>query len=240
MSAVLRGRNLPLEQSLNVLREAMRKQFPDHMVGMPGGGRPTHHVFVTAFLGEEPRLYSIGLVIAPDQKGYWYRCTRLVVNKPSVVAPRTPRLGVCGSGVPYLNQDRKWMRSLLRLVKAHDCGDVSPLAVADDLAKLNNEVHLNLTDKSVGPSCIVSWRFRKGGVQKGGGGHRFYTGTIRDASTSALPSIVCGRDSTAIVGVLTKQMAKQTGVHLHDRILFDTEAIAELNRLPDKPDEKLR
>ena len=44
MSAVLRGRNLPLEQSLGVLAEAMKKQLPRHIVRMPVDGRPAHNV----------------------------------------------------------------------------------------------------------------------------------------------------------------------------------------------------
>jgi hypothetical protein len=62
MSAVLRGRNLPLEQSLGVLADTMQKQFPRHMVRMPGKGGLAHTVIVPAFLGKEPRLYSIDLV----------------------------------------------------------------------------------------------------------------------------------------------------------------------------------
>lgn len=34
MSAVLRGRKLPLEQSLSVLTDAMQRQFPQHMLRM--------------------------------------------------------------------------------------------------------------------------------------------------------------------------------------------------------------
>jgi hypothetical protein len=53
VKSVLRGRNLPLEQSLGVLTEAMKKQFPRHLVKLPGYGGPVHNVIVTAFLGDE-------------------------------------------------------------------------------------------------------------------------------------------------------------------------------------------
>jgi hypothetical protein len=73
MSAVLRSRNLPLEQSLGVLAEAIKKQLPRHMARMP---RPAaHYVIVPAFLGKELRLYSIDLAFAPDRKWY-FRYTR--------------------------------------------------------------------------------------------------------------------------------------------------------------------
>jgi hypothetical protein len=145
MSAVLRGRNFPLEQSLEALAEAMKKQFPKHMVHMPpGGGGPTHNVIVPAFLGREPRLYTIDLVFAPDCKTYKFRCTRHAAEKPPMASPKTPRLALAGSGGFYLAQDKKkkWIHSLLRMVRAYDRGQVSPHAVADHLANLNDEVHL--------------------------------------------------------------------------------------------------
>jgi hypothetical protein len=118
MSAVLRPRNFPLEQSLGALAEAMKKQFPRHMVRMPGAGGPAHNIIVPAFLGGEPRLYTIDLAFAPDRKSYAFRCTRHVVGTTT----RTPRMGLGGSGGIYLAQqkDKKWIRSLLRVVKAND------------------------------------------------------------------------------------------------------------------------
>ena len=75
MSAVLRGRNFPLEQSLGVLAQTMRREFSRHMLQMPGEGTPAHNIIVPAFLGGEPKLYTIGLACARDQKthafGYW-------------------------------------------------------------------------------------------------------------------------------------------------------------------------
>lgn len=96
MSAVLRGRNLPLEQSLHVLAEAMKKQLPPHMVKMPGSGGPAHNVIVPASLGNEPRLYTIDRVFSPDHKSYRFRYARQVIHKPTSTAPRTPRLGIGG------------------------------------------------------------------------------------------------------------------------------------------------
>src|SRR5262249_25247 len=112
MSAVLRGRNFPLEQSLGMLARGMQDQFPTHMMRTRGSNRPGHHVIVPALLGGEPRLYTIDLVLAPTQ----FRCVRHEAPQP--VGPRPPRLVGSGSGVSYLLQDRTWMRSLLRVVKA--------------------------------------------------------------------------------------------------------------------------
>jgi hypothetical protein len=243
MSAVLRGRNLPLEQSLGVMAEAMKKQLPRHMVRMPGGGGPAHNVIVPAFIGNEPRLYTIDLAFAPDRKSYRFRYTRHVVNKPTLATARTPRLGIAGTGALYLIQHKKWKRSLLRLVRANDHGHVSSRAVADHLANLNYEVHLGVTDKSVGPRCIVAWRHRKGGVHKGGGGHEFYTGTTRDASSPSLPTIANGMDIHALVGVMMPRMTKMfeaMRAGQQEKELDKDELNAELARLPDKPDENLR
>jgi hypothetical protein len=213
------------------------------MVWMPGGGGPAHHVIVPAFLGNEPRLYTIDLVFAPDRKSYRFRCTRHVINKPTMATARTARLGIGGTGAKYLNQDKKWIRSLLRVVRANDRGRVSSRAVADHLANLNNEVHLGVPDKSVGPRCIVAWRHRKGSVHKGGGAHQFYTGTTRDPGSPPLPNIRNGMDIHALIGVMMPHMInimiEATRAHQPTKELNRGDINAELARLPNKPDENL-
>ena len=148
-----------------------------------------------------------------------------------------------GSGALYLAKDKKWMRDLLRVVTANDRNRMSPYAVADHLAKLNNEVHLGTGDRSVGPRCIVAWRYRKeGGVQNGGGGHQSYTGASRDLNSPGFPYIGLGLDVKAIVDMMGPLFIKiveavragQPGEWNKD------ELNAELARLPDKPDESLR
>ena len=129
------------------------------------------------------------------------------------------------------------------MVRANDRGHVSSRAVADHLANLNNEVHLGVADKSVGPRCIVAWRHRKGGVHNGGGGQEFYTGTKRDVSSLPLPGIANGMDMEAISKVLMPYFAKMfeamragqpaSGMDIN-------ELNAGLARIPDKPDEDLR
>jgi len=247
MSAVLRGRNLTLEQSLQVLADAMQRELPRHLIGMPGDGPSAHHVIVPAFLGKEPRLYTIDLVLAPDRRSYRFRYTRHVY-KPQEAVSSTPWIAMGGSGVPYLLQVKTWKRSLLQVVRANDRGVVSARGVANRLAKLNNDVHLAATDKSdnsVGPHCIVAWRFRKNGVHKGGGAHEFYTGEKRDTSSqpSPIPSIANGRDMSAFLEVLAPYMLKQIlALRAGERAqeLDNDEINAALARLPDKPDEKLR
>jgi len=238
MSAVLRSRNLSLEQSLGVLAEAMKKHLPRHMVRLPGDG-PAHNVFVPAFVGAESRLYTVDLVFVPDRKSYSFRYTRHVLTTPSGTN-KTPRFGLAGSGGLYLTRNKMWIRSLLRVFRAHERGKVSPRAVADHLAKLNNEVHLGITDQSVGPSCIVAWRYRRGDVHKGGGGHQFYTGTTADINSPCLPTIAHGMDIKAIVDVFMPHTIKMAEVMLAGqptKELDNDELNAELALLPDEPDE---
>lgn len=239
MSAVLRGRNLALESSLRELAGAIQRQFPRHMVDMPRNALAAHTVVATAFVNEEVRLYTIDLVFAPDRKSYKFRYTRLVTERRKG-AQRTPSLAIAGSGAPHLLKDRRWMRRVLRLVKAHDRGRVSAKTVADALAALNHEVHLK--EDSVGPRCIVAWRYRKSGIHKGGGGHRFYTGNARDASNPSIPTIANGMDLQAFIGTMMPHFVKQAEAMRSGKPtdLPANEVNADLARIPEKPDENLR
>jgi hypothetical protein len=241
MSAVLRGRNLPLEQSLGVMAKAIQAQLPRHLERMTDFEQPAHHVICPAFIGDEVRLYSIDLVLSKDRKRHWFRYTRHVASPSPGGVSFTPRVGIAGSGALYLMQSRDWIRPLLRLVRAHDRGLVSSHTVADHLARLNQEVHLGLKDGSVGPTCIVVWRFRKAGRHKGGGAHGFYSGGERDRNSSSLPTIVTGIDLSALVETMRPHMEKQFKELRAGRPAeFDKDEInATLARLPDMPDENL-
>lgn len=240
MSAVLRHRNLPLEQSLGVLARAMKEQFPRHMVRMPGP--PAHDVIIPAFVNNEVRLYTIGLALLPDGSSL-FRYVRVFGDKPPL---STPRVVLGGSGGLYLDKDWHWRRRLLGMVRAHDRGQVAALAVANQFAKLNNEV--SIADNSVGPRCIVAWRHRKDGVHKGGGAHQLYIGTSRDGSSSSIPIIANGMDVAAIMKVAGPHMFKNAFAQLEAmktgqpaKDVWDEDKVnAELARLPDKPDETLR
>lgn len=242
MSGVLRGHNLPLEQSLNVLAQAMKRQLPRHMLQMPGPASPAHNVLITAFLDGEPRLYTIDLALERGVRQLDFRFTRHVAQTSNPEKLRTPRLGIAGSGLGFLLQDRRWIRGLLHVVRACDRRQVSPNAVADFLANLNHQVHLGTADMSVGPNCIVAWRHRKEGVHKGGGAHQCYAGTARDPNSIALPTIGNGMDVRALVGAMMPQMTKmmeamQQGQPAPD--LDKDEINAALAKLPDQPEEDL-
>src|SRR5262249_13714258 len=100
------------------------------------------------------------------------------------------------------------LRGVLRMIKAHDRGQVPALAVADQLARINNGVSLDFADKSVGPRCIVAWRYRKDDILKRSGSHQFYTGSARDISSPSIPTIAGEFDFNAIIGVITPHLNK--------------------------------
>jgi hypothetical protein len=208
MSAVLRGRNLPLEQSLGELAGAMQRQFPRHF-RLPKDVPAGHNIVIPSFLNGESRLYTIDLAFAPDRGSFGFRYTRHVVNALSGRPQRTPRVGLAGSGALFLARDRRWMRELLRLVRACDLRRVSPRVVADHLASVNDLAHRNTADGSVGPRCIVAWRHNKLGVHKGAGGHQFYDGIVRTGDSSALPTIGNGMDIRALVQAMMPHMMSQ-------------------------------
>jgi hypothetical protein len=240
MSAVFRGRNFTMEQSLSALTNALKKEFPPHMRGMPRG-IAQHSIIVPALVADEPRFYAIDLQLAPDRKRATFRYVRLILDTPR---PRTPRLAYGGSAFSYLHPNRKkWMRPLLRAVAAYERGQISDGAVANHLAELNDEAQLHIHDKTVGPRCIVAWRNSKGGSKGGGGGHRLYTNAIAEDDTVAIPMIANGIDVQALVKVIAPSTMKMLDAMLDDKPVPEVdqdEINAAVARLPYGPDEKLR
>jgi len=227
MARVLHGKNLPLEESLHVLSDAMKAQLPRHMQSMP---MPAHSVFATAFLENKPRLYTIDLV-SPDRQRYFFRHTYWYVDGNE----RRPMwLNVGGSGLNTLEQNEAWIPPLLQILRWHDHRRVPALAVADHLAGLNYEVHLR--DKTVGPRCIVAWRHRSVGGRQGGGSEQFYNGAARDNTVRrSLPLIAGGHNLKAFFDFLTPELLKPASSRMDDAAIQRA-----LDALPKKSDERLR
>ena len=242
MSAVLRGRNLPLEQCLGELSSALQRQFPKHLAALPVQFGAAHSILVPAFLNDEPRLYSIDLAFAPDRQSYSFRYTRHVMGPVPSTPPRIPRIGLAGSGITFLLSDKRWVRELLKIVRACDRQRVAPQVVADHLALINNRVSLGTLDNSVGPRSIVVWRHRKGSTRRGGGGHQFYNGIERERDSAALPTIGSGMDIQALIqATMPFVMAQMSSLEDGGGALeIDRDEInAVLAQLPHKPDETL-
>jgi len=242
MSGVLRGRNFPMEQSLRVLAKAAKAQLPRHMIQIPGKGWLSHNIVVTSFVCEKANFYTIDLSISPNRDKFPFRHTRHVSD-----IGKTPRLSVAGSGGALLAsefqaENKKWIRELLCIIRAHDRGQVSPHAVSDNLAKLNHEVHQSMVDQTVGPNCIVAWRNKKSGAHNGGGAHQFYTGTTRDKDNPSLPSIGCGIDISALAEItapITIELFERLRSGESNSELDTGKLDTEVARLKTEPDEKL-
>jgi len=244
MSRVLRGVNAPLEQSLGILADAMKRQFPQHMVRMFGSASPTHSIVATAFVNDEPRLYTIDLAFTADRRKYHFGYTRHARPRPgSATRLETPRIFVTGTGGLYLAQTARkgWMRPLIKVVQAHDRGLLSAQAVSDHLAALNEEVREAVP--TVGPKCIVAWRYREPDSRKEGSGQFFYSATKHDpASRAALPTILSGMDFGPIVNVLVPHVLKHFDAVKKGQPPEELDIAAmneELSRLPGR-DEHLQ
>lgn len=242
MSAVLRGRNLPMEQSLGILADALRRQFPRHLRSLPRAVPAAHNLLAQCFIDGKPKLFSIDLGLSEDRRTHAFRYTRHVVGDVTDPSARTPRLGVAGSGAPGLLSDKRWMRELLRLLRAYDRGAVTGLQVADTLAALNYKVHMSLSDESVGPRCVVVWRNRRGSPHKTGGAHQFFDGRTREHNSPGIPTIAIGMDALAVQTLALKNMAElMRGKTREQFASIDFSKVHEgIDKLPDKPDENLR
>lgn len=242
MSAVLRGRNYPMEYSLGILADAVKRELPRHLISLPVPG----HAIVSSVLlhGEmRPRVYTITL--CRSVAGEW----SIEYTQQLTKFRTAPNLVLAGSGALFLDQNRAWKRPLESLIAAHDRGKVSAITIADRLATINNSIYeklkdLNGKDGTVGPRCVVAWRHRKRGIYGGGGAHQFYRGTSRVSGDKLVPTISGGMDLNAILGVI---MPDPTGMleamlAANDLSLFrpDTEEInAKLSLLPHHPNEQL-
>lgn len=195
MSKVLRGRNLPLEESLGTICRAMREQFPNHMLGASREVLGTHVVLAPAFLADEPQIYSIVLERREGDCFEWAYRKHLTPGKTA----RPVNIVVTGSGMRPLKRDQAWRRDLIRLVKARDNDKVSELAVPDFLANLIRKV--SSSDCLVGPDSIVAWKNRRE-EGRGGGAHQEYVNGVRSEECIPLPSIGNGTDEKQLADLM--------------------------------------
>lgn len=227
MSNVLRGRNLPLEASLSVLANAVKAQLPRHLKQIG------HTIIVPAFVGGTFRLYTIGF--DPQRNSVYY--TRHA--KPWGGGTRTWPFAIGGSGALHLIKQPHWKRPLLHLMRAHGRSVLSAHAVADHLAKLNFDIAMR--DQTVGQRCIVVWRHRRGG-----GAHRFYSGTGQDqnAAEVILPTIARGGDIGAIMSIFAPRAMKAMHDWMEKGGDFEPPDEITLNKalskLPRGPNENLK
>lgn len=238
MNSVLRARGgLTLEQALGTLSDAAKRELPKYLTGLPGGA---HNIIIPAFVkGDRPRHYSIDNLVNSKTGEHRYRYTRHVISEDDL---RSPPIFLGGTGGYLLStKDRRWGRELLGLVKKYELGKIPERVVADRLAFINYNTHLELTDGTVGPRCVVIWRRRHHPRRPGpGGASHFYSGTDRERADAPIPTIANGMDVVAITDILMGQFAGLNFDELKSLQLDEAEIERRLKQLPSAPDEKLR
>lgn len=244
MSAVFRGRNMPLENLLAVLTEALKREVPPHLLRMSQGGPAMHSILVAGFDRGDPCVYSIDVQFTLAVPNGMYRYNRWVTSEHDV-RKRPPMFAMAGSGALALYGRTNWQRRIKQLMQAHHRGKIPALTVANSLAHLNQDVHDSVRDKSVSDKCIVKWIYRGRGRFEGvGGAHQFYSGTERDLATPTVPTVANGIDVHALVKVLGKHWSNaysKFDVGLTEAPTMDNESLsADVARIPDTPDETLR
>jgi hypothetical protein len=153
MKNVLRGRNLPMEGSLEALAVAAKKQLPAHLLQFPGTQHISHSIAATAFVEGEPRLYTTEITFTLDRKQCWFRhARRLTTRSKGGLGP--PRVAGTGSGASCLFGQQEQVRQLLHLVNACDRKRLSPYDVADYLAGLNLYIHRQRGARSCRSGCL--------------------------------------------------------------------------------------
>jgi hypothetical protein len=232
MSATLNGLNLPMEQSLGHLAERTKERLPRHLKGSP------HVVVAPAFVNGEARLYTINAIPSKPQKEYLVKYERRVM-RPDL--PIAPRVCLAGSGaVTVHKRGVEWLRDILRLIAAHDRRTIAALTVADKFATLNQAVAAK--DKLVGSRCVVAWRYSPQGVHRGGGGYQFYSGTERDRSWPALPTLAQVYDIRAIAGAIGPYTFDRIKASMESGLPLDVDA-TKVNQLladlPEGPNDEL-
>jgi hypothetical protein len=73
----LRGLNLPLEKSLDVIADCANRELPGHLITLPPTRRdPAHYVVIPAFVNNEARLYTLELAVERGSSESHLRCHR--------------------------------------------------------------------------------------------------------------------------------------------------------------------
>jgi hypothetical protein len=235
---VLRGRNFPLEQSLGLLAKAMQREFLPHLSQIKNAQYRQHSFLIPAIVNGKHRIYTIDLVGSRNE--YRFRYTRHIMGGALLPLQITPPVGVAGSGQAALHPMAHTVRPIMQLVKAFNNKKVSADVVCNRLAELSFRAYQLTADGSVGPRCIVVWRY-----SNGGGASAHYSGLTRDSHSPILPSIALGLDSGALVAMTLEVMSPwmnqaEVGKEVTLPESANTEIDARLRKLPHKPDEKLR
>ena len=196
MSNVLRGLNLPLEQSLSVLTNAIQKQIPRHMEGT----EIPHVVVAPALVMGQPRMYVIQL--ARRNEGAEYECQfRRILRDESDESLGPPRLVFAGSGVRSIPFGDSWKQELLNMILQFELGEIDPERIEQFLAEIN--LNVSKKDATVAPQSLINWRIDR---QTRCNGNAFFNGTNRETVPRSIPTVNQGMDVSALLRIVTPQL----------------------------------
>lgn len=234
MNATVRGVNVPLEQALLVIASAVCKEVPKYLRHVAELGNSAHVILAPAFVDGKPALYSIELDLDRIT-----RKSRVRVHRNEADDGRPTRIALAGSGGGLLIRQRARLIALLRLIRKHELGKISAQTVAQEFAKLNKSVAGN--EITVGPDCIVAWRYRTDGPLKGGGASASFKG-MSTGKGFDLPTNANGIDVKGVIrAILPVHMKHVTNRLAGKNEPLDYEAVHEsLKNLPDGPDDNLK
>lgn len=226
MSDVLRGQPaLTIQQQLSVLAEATLADMPGQLRRMPG--EQSHHLLAPAIVSGKPQQFVLSISVPKGGGSPQLMPARLV--QPNCDKP-VPFLAT-GSGMRKAQKGDKWLREILRRVRAFEHGKLDPLSIADSLAALNAEVALS--DPFVAKRCIVAWRCNGGSTQ-------FYDGDQRVNSDIDLPIVANGIDLRDLVGAMRPIWTKKFEEGSWDDSALDRDAIeAALDTVSQRPGRQL-
>jgi hypothetical protein len=123
MARTLRGVTLPLEQSLEVLREAAERRLLP-FINQIGG---YHAMIAVGFRNGEPRTYGIEVIGGRTPKATLRWHTWKVFQS---FGQRGAFFAAGGSGIVAVAKESLRSKNLLHILRAHDCGRINPPTVA--------------------------------------------------------------------------------------------------------------
>lgn len=242
MSNVLRGRAVDIESAMVAIADAASRQLPQHLARLPLAGTAVHTVLVPAFVGGQPRLYTIDTTQPKDGSVGETAINRHMSEHISVPSAFCPLFRAIGSGASSFPSARDWWRPFISLMRACDRGQVRPHVVAGRLAGLAHAVYLKAPNAHVSANCVVTWRFNPAYAGKWSSGHALFSAGQFEPNAPGLPTVVQGLDLQAVVAVI-RSHAEKTILQVRagkldtqvDRGTMNT----ELGKLPRLPDELL-
>jgi hypothetical protein len=236
MARTLRGVNLPLEQSLEILRAAAERRLPKYLNQIGG----YHAIIAVGFRNGEPRTYGIDVTAGNPPRIRLFRRTWKIYEQ---FGQHGPMIAAGGTGALALGKEQIRSRILMHIIKRHERGLISPIAVARYLAGMNLAAARGDKSKQVSNRCVVAWRpvvWRKG---DGGGGQIYFDGLQREhPSDGAFPVLSNGDDIQALGAITMKHFLPIAAAHRNKEKLPqpDADAInADLDALPRGPDDQL-